>query len=75
MSRSSKAAVQPVPRLALSPEEAATSIGVSRDYFDEHVGPELRWVWRGRRKFVPTKDLERWLDHAAARVLPTETLV
>lgn len=71
MSRTSRACVQEVPRLALSPEEAATCIGVSRDYFDEHVGPELRWVRRGRRKFVPVKDLERWLDHAAARVLPS----
>lgn len=73
MSRASKAVVQPVPRLALSPEEAAMSIGVSRDYFDEHVGPELKRGRRGRRKFVTLRDLERWLDHAAARVLTSET--
>jgi excisionase family DNA binding protein len=55
-----------VPRLALSPEEAAAALGVSRDYFDEHVGPELRIVRRGRRKLVPIKELERWLEREAA---------
>jgi hypothetical protein len=58
-----------VPRLALSPEEAATSIGVSRDFFDEHVVPELRIVRRGRRKLVPVRELERWLEREAARAL------
>src|SRR5439155_12777908 len=32
------------PRLALSPDEAAAAIGVSRHYFDDHVAHELRWV-------------------------------
>ena len=40
----------PLPRLALSPDEAAAALGVSRDYFDEHVAGELRIVRRGRRK-------------------------
>jgi hypothetical protein len=53
-------------RLALSPAEAAESLGVSRDFFDEHVGPELRIVRRGRRKLVPVRELERWLDREAA---------
>ena len=56
-------------RLALSPDEAAAAVGVSRDYLDEHVGPELRWVRRGRRKFVSVRELERWLDESAARTL------
>jgi excisionase family DNA binding protein len=58
-----------VPRLALSPDEAAQALGVSRDYLDEHVGGELRWVRRGRRKLVAVAELERWLDAAAARTL------
>jgi excisionase family DNA binding protein len=53
------------PRLALSPEEAAALLGVSRDYFDEHVIPELRIVRRGRRILVALAELERWLDRAA----------
>ena len=56
-------------RLALSPDEAAAALGVSRDYLDEHVAPELRWVRRGRRKFVSVRELERWLEAAAARTL------
>ena len=50
-----------VPRLALSPNEAAEALGVSRDYFDEHVAPELRIVRRGRRKLIDIRELERWL--------------
>ncbi|MGD0166860.1 MAG: DNA-binding protein [Gaiellaceae bacterium] len=56
-------------RLALSPDEAAAALGVSRDYLDEHIAPELRWIRRGRRKFVAVKELERWLDREAARTL------
>lgn len=55
-----------VPRLALSPDEAARALGVSRDYFDDHVRPELRLVRRGRRVLVAVAELERWLDRAAA---------
>lgn len=58
------------PRLALSPDEAAESLGVSRDYLDEHIADELRWVRRGRRKFVAVRELEAWLERAAARTLP-----
>jgi len=60
-----------LPRLALSPDEAARAIGVSRDYLDEHVMPELRIVRRGRRKLIAVAELERWLAAAAARTLKT----
>jgi hypothetical protein len=56
-------------RLAVSSSEAAASIGVSLDFFDEHVRPELRVVWRGRRVLVPIRELERWLDREASRAL------
>jgi excisionase family DNA binding protein len=55
-------------RLAVSPDEAAAALGVSRDYFDEHVVSELRIVRRGRRILVALSELERWLDRSAARV-------
>lgn len=57
---------RPVERLAYSAGEAAESIGVSRDYFDEHVAHELRWIRRGRRKFVAVDELRRWLETSAA---------
>jgi hypothetical protein len=61
-----------VRRLALSPAEAAEALGVSRDFLDEHVGPELRWIRRGRRKLVAVAELERWLAESGARTLEAE---
>jgi excisionase family DNA binding protein len=55
--------------LALSPNEAAQALGVSRDYFDEHVKHELRVVRRGRRILISIAELERWLERASARTL------
>ncbi len=63
------AAKEASPRLALSPDEAAKAISVSRDYFDEHVICELRVIRRGRRRIIPVKELERWLDENAARTM------
>lgn len=57
----------PAGRLALSPDEASAVLGVSRDYFDEHVIDELRVVRRGRRILVALAELERWLDRSATR--------
>lgn len=58
-----------IPRLALSPDHAAEALGVSRDFLDEHIGPELRWIRRGRRKLVAIAELERWLAESGARTL------
>jgi hypothetical protein len=58
-----------LPRLALSPDEAAAAIGCSRTFLDEHVAHELRWVRRGRRKFVSVRELERWFEESAERTL------
>lgn len=34
-------------RLAFTPNEAAFALGCSREFFEEHLGPE-RWTRRGR---------------------------
>jgi hypothetical protein len=65
-----KAVAAPVPRVTCTPAEAAVALGVSRDFFDEHVKPELRVIRRGRLLLVPIGELERWADDSAARVLP-----
>lgn len=57
-----------VPRLALSVNEAAQSLGVSVDFLAEHIAPELRWCRRGRKKLVAVSELERWLVENSARV-------
>ena len=41
------------------PSEA---LGVSVDFLEEHVLHELRVVRRGRRRLIPVRELERWLD-------------
>jgi hypothetical protein len=56
-------------RLALTPTEAAEALGCGRDFFDEHVGPELRSVRRGRLKFVAIAELEDWLRRSATFTL------
>jgi excisionase family DNA binding protein len=60
-----------VPRLALSKKEAAESLGVSVDFFGEHVVHELRVVRRGRRRLIPVLELERWLETNASFALPS----
>lgn len=59
-------------RLALSKREAADALGVSVDFFERHVMPELRIVRRGRRRLIPVAELERWLEKNAAIVLAHE---
>jgi excisionase family DNA binding protein len=56
-------------RLALTPDEAAAALGVSRDFLDQHILPELRTIRRGRRRLIPIRELERWLDQEASRPL------
>jgi hypothetical protein len=58
-----------VQRLALTPTEAAKALGCSRDFFDKHITPELRWVRRGRPKFVAIREIEDWLRPSAALTL------
>jgi excisionase family DNA binding protein len=61
-----------VPRLALTVDELAQSLGCSRDHIERHVAHELRWVYRGRRKFVAVAEIEAWLARSAVRPLDAE---
>ena len=65
----SRAVDESIARLALTPVEAAASLGVSRDYLDEHIVPTLKVVRVGRRVIVPVRELERWLEENSARLL------
>ncbi len=49
-----------VPRVALSRQEAAASLGMSLDSFERHVQPELRLIRRGKLRLIPLVELERW---------------
>jgi excisionase family DNA binding protein len=56
-------------RLAYTSTEAASALGVSPDFFAEHIQPGLRIVRVGRKKLVSMRELERWLDENAARLV------
>ena len=59
----------PIPRLALTREEAAASIGMSLDSFERHVQPTIRLVRLGKMRLVPLSELDRWLAENAQRTL------
>ena len=59
-----------IPRVALSRDEAAASLGISLDSFERHVQPTIRMIRRGRLRLVSLAELERWTDTAAERTLP-----
>jgi hypothetical protein len=57
---------KPAPlRLALSRDEAAAAIGVSRDHFDRHVLPNIKTAAIGRRVVVSVREIESYLDRRA----------
>jgi hypothetical protein len=66
--RAAAAMPPPVPRLALNKTDAAAALGVSVDFFDDHVAHDLACVRRGRRRLYPMKELDRWLEQSAERV-------
>ena len=59
----------PIPRVALTVPEAAASIGVGVDFFDQHVRPDLRVIRRGSKRLIPVAELERWAEENAEKVL------
>ncbi len=59
----------PAPRLALTKAEAAASLGMSIDSLERYVLPDLRVVRRGRLVIVSARELEKWLERNAERLL------
>jgi hypothetical protein len=60
--------VEPVPRYALTRAEAAASLGMSVNHFDERVRPFVKVITCGQLQLVPPDELERWV-RANARFL------
>jgi hypothetical protein len=50
----------PVPRVALTREQAAAALGCSLSHFARHIQPELKIIRRGTVRLVPVAELERW---------------
>jgi hypothetical protein len=61
-----------IPRIALTPPEAAAAIGVGPDFFDANVAPHLRLIRRGRKRLVPVRELERWTAENAEGPVASE---
>lgn len=71
--KAARAAGARVPRLALTNAEAAEALGVSVDFLEQHVMPELRVVRRGRRRLIALEELDRWLQQSGEAVpLPAD---
>ena len=60
----------PIPRLALTREEAASALGMSLDSFERHVQPTIRLLRLGRMRLIPIRELDRWVDAHAGQTLP-----
>jgi hypothetical protein len=62
-----------IPRITLRcPSEAAEALGVSDEFFDAHVRPDLRLIRKGRYTFVSVSELQRWAEAQGARTLRSE---
>ena len=59
----------PVPRIVLTREEAAASLGMSLDSFERYVQPNIRMIREGRLRLVPVSELQRWAEQSATRTL------
>lgn len=60
------------PRIALRRVEAAASLGLSVDAFDDHVAGELRWIRLGRLRLVTVAELAAWAERNSARTLEVD---
>ena len=54
-----------IPRICLTPPEAAASLGVGATFFDTEIAPELKVIRRGRKRLIPIRELERWTSENA----------
>jgi hypothetical protein len=50
------------PALALSVEQACQALSVSWDTWRTHIEPDVKVVRIGRRKLIPVRELECWLE-------------
>jgi hypothetical protein len=61
--------IAPVPRVLLTREEAAASLGMSLDSFERYVQPDLKLARLGRLRLVSIRELERWAEVHSEHVL------
>jgi hypothetical protein len=57
----------PIPRVAVTREEAAAALGMSLDSFERYVQPYVRIIRLGRMRLVAVAELEDWARSAGER--------
>lgn len=57
-----------IPRLALTPTEAASALGMGLTSFKKYVQPDVRVIRRGKLRVIPVRELERWAEENAEDV-------
>ena len=62
--------VAPIPRVALTRNEAASALGIGLDSFERYVQPHVRIIRWGRMRLVPVAELRRFADEAASSTIP-----
>jgi hypothetical protein len=55
--------------IALAKPDAAAALGMSIDSFERYAMADLRCIRRGRLRLYPIRELERWADEQAERLL------
>jgi hypothetical protein len=63
-------ALAPVPRIALTREEAIAALGMSPSTFDRHVKATIRAIGVCDRPFYAVAELQRWAEENSTRTLP-----
>jgi hypothetical protein len=63
--------LSPLPRIAITREDAAATLGMSLRSFETYVQPSLPILRLGRMRLVPVAALERWAVENAEQTLPT----
>jgi hypothetical protein len=61
--------VEQVPRLLLTRQEAASSLGMSVDTFERRVQPFIKVVPCGQLVLIPPHELERWVASNARYIV------
>jgi hypothetical protein len=56
-----------VPRMLLTRQEAAASLGMSLRHFQRHAQPYLPCVYSGQLRLYRPRDLERWAEDETCR--------
>ena len=60
---------RPIPRIALTRDEAAVSLGLSLSSFERYVQPHVPCIRRGSLRLFPVAALEKWAEQNAEQIL------